>query len=75
MDVGETNGLDLVITHNGVEIIEYLCGDGIWWIERCPPKSSSDYLMLQKNIKYYCKAIIISKQIDCGILAPCYVGY
>jgi hypothetical protein len=31
--------------------------------------------MLQKDIKHYCKAKIISKQIDHGIFALCYVGY
>jgi hypothetical protein len=30
MDVGETSGLDLIITHNGVEVFECLCGDDIW---------------------------------------------
>jgi hypothetical protein len=36
VDVGETNNLDLVITHNGVEVLECLCGDDIWQIKRCP---------------------------------------
>jgi hypothetical protein len=31
--------------------------------------------MLQKNIKHSCKAKIISKQINRGILTLCYVGY
>jgi len=31
--------------------------------------------MLQKNTKHYCKAKTISKQTNCGIFAPCYVGY
>jgi hypothetical protein len=30
VDVGETNGLDHVISHNGAEVLECLCGDGIW---------------------------------------------
>jgi hypothetical protein len=30
---------------------------------------------VQKDIKHYCKAKIISKQIDCGIPTLCYVGY
>jgi hypothetical protein len=31
--------------------------------------------MLQKDIKHYYKAKTISKQTDCGIFVPCYVGY
>jgi hypothetical protein len=73
--VGETNDPNLVITYNGAIVFESLCGDGIWQIERCPPKSSSQCSVLQKDIKYYYKARIISKQIDCGILAPYYVSY
>jgi hypothetical protein len=61
-------------THNGAEVFEFLCGDDIWQIERCPLKSSSCCLVLQKDIKHYYKAIIISKQIDRGILVMCYVG-
>jgi hypothetical protein len=75
MDVGETNSLDHVITHNGVEGLECLCGDDIYQIECCPLKSSNCCLALQKGTKHYYKAIIISKQIDHGIHAPCYVGY
>ncbi len=73
MDVGETIGLDLVITHNGVKVLECLCGTNIWRIECCPPKSSSCCLTLQKDAKHYYK--IISKQTYCDIRAPCYVGY
>jgi len=75
VDVGETNDPNLVITYNGVNFFESLCGDGIWKIEQCPLKSSSQCSVLQKDIKYYYKARIISKQIDCGILVPYYVGY
>ncbi len=75
MDVKETSGLRHVITHNGVEVHEYFYGDGIWRIEHYLPKSNNHCLMLHKDIKQYYKAKIISKQIDCGILAPCYVGY
>jgi hypothetical protein len=70
VDVGETSNLDLVITHNGVEVFECLCGDDI-----CPLKSSSHCLVLQKDIKHYYKAKIISKQTDHDIPTPCYVGY
>jgi hypothetical protein len=30
LDVGEGSGDDLVVTHKGVEVLECLCGDGIW---------------------------------------------
>jgi hypothetical protein len=67
MDVGETNGLDPIITHNGVEVLECLYGDAIWRIERCPSKPNNHYAMLQKDTKHYCKTKIVSKQIDYGI--------
>ncbi len=62
-------------THNGAEVLEWICGDIIWQIECCPLKSNSHYSTLQINIKHYCKAKIISKQTDCGIPTPCNVGY
>jgi hypothetical protein len=61
VDVGETNGPNLVITHNDTKVLECLCGDDIWRIEHYPPKSNSHCSMLQKDIKHYYKAIIISK--------------
>jgi hypothetical protein len=30
MDMGETSGLDFVITDNGADVLECLCGDDIW---------------------------------------------
>jgi hypothetical protein len=75
VDMGEANDLDPIITHNGVEVFECLCGDGIWQIECCLPKSSNHCSVLQKDTKHYYKAKIISKQIDHGIPTPCYVGY
>ncbi len=59
VDVGEPNGHDLVITHNGAEVFECLCGDDIWRIEHYPPKSNNHCLTLQKDIKHYCKVKII----------------
>jgi hypothetical protein len=64
VDVGETNGPNPIITHNGAKVLECLRGDNIWQIEHCPPKSSNRCSVLQKNTKHYCKAKIISKQID-----------
>jgi hypothetical protein len=75
MDVRETNHPILVITHNGVEVFECLFGDVTWRIEHCPSKLNTLCSTLQKDIKHYCKAKIISKQTDHGIPAPCYVGY
>ncbi len=75
MDVGETSNFDHVITHNGVEALECLCGDNIYQIECCPLKSNNCCSALQKGTKHYYKTIIISKQTDHGIHAPCYVGY
>ncbi len=75
MDVGETSNFDHVITHNGVEALECLRGDNIYQIECCPLKSSNCCSALQKGTKHYYKIIIISKQTDHGIHAPCYVGY
>ncbi len=75
MDVKETSSPHHVITHNGVEALEYLYGDGIWRIEHYPLKSNNHCSMLHKDIKHYYKARIISKQIDHGIFAMCYVGY
>ncbi len=37
VDVGETNNPMPIVTHNGVEVLECICGEGIWQIERCPP--------------------------------------
>jgi hypothetical protein len=42
VDVGETNNLGLIITHDGVEVLECLCGDDISQIECYPPKSNND---------------------------------
>jgi hypothetical protein len=75
IDVGKGSNADFVITHNGAEVFECLYGDGIWQIEHCPLMSNIFFSMLQKDIKHYCKAKIISKQIDSCILAPCNVGY
>jgi len=30
VDMGETSDLDFVITHNGADVFECLCGDDIW---------------------------------------------
>jgi hypothetical protein len=30
VDVGEGSNADPIVTHNGVEVLECLCGDGIW---------------------------------------------
>ncbi len=75
VDVGETSGLDPIITHNGVEVFECLYGDDIWQIESYPLKLNSLCLIVQKDIKHYYKAKIISKQMDQGIHALCYVGH
>ncbi len=75
VDVGETSGPNPIITHNGAEVLEHLCGDNIWRIECYPPKLNSRCSTLQKDIKHYYKAIIIHKQTNCGILDLCYVGY
>jgi hypothetical protein len=73
--MGEANDPNIVITHNGTEVLECLCGDGIWQIECCPLKSSNHCSVLQKYTKHYCKAKINSKQIDHGNPIPCYVDY
>ncbi len=75
VDVVEGNDINHVVTHNGVEVFECFYGDDIWQIEHCPPKSNNCCSMLQKDIKHYSKAKIISKQIDHDIPTPCYVGY
>jgi hypothetical protein len=38
MDLGEISYLVPIVTHNGVEVLECLCGIGLWQIKRCPPK-------------------------------------
>ncbi len=43
-------------------------------VKRCPPKSNIHYSTIQKDIKHYYKAKIISKQTNCGIHTICYVG-
>jgi hypothetical protein len=73
--VGEINGSNPAITHNGAEVLECLCGHNIWWIESCLPKLNTYCSTLQKNIKHSCKAKIISKQTNRGIPTLCYVGY
>ncbi len=50
VDVGETSGLDPIITHNGAKVLECLCGDDIWRIERYPLKSNNCCLALQKTL-------------------------
>jgi hypothetical protein len=75
VDVGKASGLDPIITHNGVQVLECLCGDNIGQIELYPSKSNSRCLTLQKYIKHYYKAIIISKQTNYDIHALCHVGY
>ncbi len=75
VDVGKASGPDPIITHNGVEVLEYLCGDGIWQIEFYPSKTNGHCLTLQKDIKHYCKTIVISKQTNYDIPTLCYVGY
>jgi hypothetical protein len=71
MDVGETACCP---PHNGVEVVGCFCGESIWQIECCPSKFNTQCSVLQKDTKHYYKTKIISKQIDCGILASCYVG-
>ncbi len=36
IDVGKASGANLIVTHNGVEVLQCLCGDNIWLIEHCP---------------------------------------
>jgi hypothetical protein len=72
MDVGETSSHVFVV--HCVEVVGCLCGESIWQIECCPSKFNIQCSALQKDTKHYYKIKIISKQIDCGILAPCYVG-
>jgi hypothetical protein len=64
----------LVFIHNGKEVLECLCGDDVWHIEGCNPKSNAQCLTLQKDTKHYYKAKKNSKGIEQGIFAPCYVG-
>ncbi len=76
-DVGQSNHLQeafLVFTHNGEEVLEHFCGDNIWCIEWCPPKSNVQCSTLQKETKHYYKVKIISKKKNHGIPYPCYVG-
>jgi hypothetical protein len=73
--MGEGSGIDPIVNHNGVEVLECLCGDGIWQIKRCPPKLNNYWSALQKYTNHYYKDIIISKQTNYGILTLCYVGY
>ncbi len=75
VDVGETNGPDPIITHNGAEVFECLYGDDIWRIESYPMKLNSLCSMLQKDNKHYYKVRIISKETNHGIHALCYVGH
>ncbi len=59
LDVRETNNLIHVITDNGAEVLECLCGDNIWQIECYPPKLNTCCLVLEKDTTHYCKAKII----------------
>ncbi len=43
VDVGDISDLNPIITQNGAKVFECLCGDDIWQIEQCPPKSSSHF--------------------------------
>jgi hypothetical protein len=53
--VGVGSNIDSVVTHNGAEVLECLCGDNIWWIGRYPPKSNSHCLVLQKTLNIITK--------------------
>ncbi len=76
VDVGETSDPDFVITHNGVEVLECLCGDDIWQSEWCPPKSNNHCSMLQnKHWMLLQSQNHFKTNISCGILAPFCVGY
>ncbi len=55
VDVGVGSNIDSVVTHNGAEVLECLCGDNIWWIGRYPPKSNSHCLVLQKTLNIITK--------------------
>jgi len=44
-------------------------------LNAAPQKLNTHCSTLQKDIKHYYKAKIISKQINHGIFALCYVGY
>jgi hypothetical protein len=76
-NVGQSSHLQeafLVLTHNGEEVLEHLCGGNIWCIEWCPPKSNAQCSTLQKETKHYYKVKIILKKTNHGIFSPCYVG-
>jgi len=75
INVKKGNSANPIVTHNGVEVLQCLCGHNIWLIEHCTPKLNNCCLMLQKDTEHYYKSKIIFKQIDHGILARYYVGY
>jgi hypothetical protein len=52
-------------------VLECLCGDDVWHIEKCNPMSNVQCLALQKDTKHYFKS---TRRIEQNILAPCYVG-
>jgi hypothetical protein len=75
VDVGEGNIANLVVTYNGAEVLECLYGDDIGELNIVPLNQIVITQHCKKNIKHYCKATIISKQIDHGSPTFYYVGY
>ncbi len=54
--------------HNVEEMLENVYGDNV------PPRLMLNVLLCKKNTNIYCKAKIILKKKNHGILAPCYYG-
>jgi hypothetical protein len=76
-NVGQSSHLQKafpVLIQNGEEVLEHYCGDNIWSIEWCPPKSNAQCSTLKNETKQYYKVKIISKKTNHGIPSPYYVG-
>jgi hypothetical protein len=55
-----------------VEVLEAPCGDGVWHIERCPPRSHVQCFTLQKSTNHSCATKINTKLTSIGVLALTY---
>ncbi len=63
-------GVDQI--HGDVEILEVPCGDGVWHIERCPPRSHVQWFALQNSTKHSCATRILIKPISIGVPVSTY---
>jgi hypothetical protein len=58
-----------------LEVVEIICGDGMWHIDRCPPSFIVQHSTMQKYTVVKCATNINTHKMISGTLAPCYFGF